>query len=233
MKKVELQAQPRTVVGRATKQLRKKGLIPAVLYGHNFASRNIEVAEKEFKKVYKEAGESTLVYVNIDKESFPAIINDVAVNAVSDAFEHADFYKVRLDEKIKARVPVVIMGEAPAVKAFQAIMVKNINEIEVEGLPQDLPHEFTIDAGVLMKIGDEIKVKDLKIPANIELKANPDEIVVLMQAPISEEQLKADLEVSAATVDDVEVIKKEEKEEVPADEPAAAESSGEAKEEKK
>jgi large subunit ribosomal protein L25 len=230
MQKVELTAQPRTIVGQASKQLRKQGLIPAVIYGHNFKALNIQVTEKDFKKAYSAAGETTLVYLKLESESYPTIIHDVASNSVSDAVMHVDFYKVRLDEKIKANIPVMITGEAPAIKAFQAIMVRNLNEIEVEGLPQDLPHQFDIDASVLANIGDQILVKDLKVPANIEIKAGADEIIVLMQAPISEEQLKADLETApAVSADDVEVIKKEKKEDEVGDEAAPAESTEEKK----
>ena len=231
MQKIELQAQPRTIVGRASRHVRTSGFIPAVIYGHHFAARNIQVPEREFKKAYAAAGETTLVYVTVDKETFPTIIHDVHTNPVSDAYLHVDFYKVRLDEKIHARIPVVISGEAPATKNFQAIMVKNLNEIEVEGLPQDLPHEFALDASVLGNIGDQILVKDLKVPANIVVKANPDEIIVLMQAPISEEKLKADLETTpAVSAEDVEVIKKEKKEEEPTEEEAGSAAQAPAKE---
>ena len=211
MLKVELQAQPRTLVGRVRKKLRTQAMIPAVIYGHNFKSLNIQIPVKEFKSVYAQAGESTLVYLKLDTESYPTIIHDVVVDPVHDFVVHADFYKVKLDEKIHAKIPVVITGESAAVKDG-GILVKNINEIEVEGLPQDLPHEFTVDISSLLKIKDQIQIKDLKVPANIEIKANIEEIVVLIQEPISEEKLKADLEATAPTADDVEVIEKEKKE---------------------
>ncbi len=228
MQKVELQAQPRVIVGRKSKTLKTKGLIPAVIYGHNFKALNIQVSIKEFQKVYAEAGESTLVYVKLENESYPAIINDVTVDPVDDHLVHADFYKVKLDEKIHAKIPVVVMGESAAVKDG-GILVKNINEIEVEGFPQDLPHEFTVDISALKKIRDHIQVKDLKVPANIEIKANPEEIIVLVQEPISEEKLKESLEAAAPTTDDVEVIEKEKKEEDVAEDAAPA-AEGEKKE---
>lgn len=235
--KIEIQVQPREIVGRASRSLRAKGILPGVLYGNDFKARNIQVPLKAFQKVYTEAGESTLVYLNLDGESYPAIIHDVAVDAVRDSLIHVDFYKVRLDEKIHAKIPVEFVGESPAVKDFGGILVKNINEIEVEGFPQDLPHDFTLDLSVLKNIKDQLTVADLKVPAGIELKAKPEEIIILVQEPISEEQLKAELEATAPSTEDVEVIKKEAKEAEPGEDGAApaasAKGSGEPKEAKK
>jgi len=219
MRKIEIKAQPRTITGKQVKSLRKAGFIPAVIYGNKFTALNIQIPIKEFSKVYSEAGESTLVYVNLDNESYPSIIHNVAVDPVSDLYIHADFYKVRLDEKIKAGITVELIGESPAVKSLGGILVKNINEIEVEGLPQNLPHAFEIDISKLEKFGDNIKIKDLKIESDIEVLANPEDIILLIQEPISEEKLKEQLETTSAdTVDEVEVIKKEKKEEEPAEE---------------
>lgn len=211
--KIQISVQPREITGRASNSLRKQGILPAVLYGNNFEARNIQVPLKDFQKVYTEAGESTLVYLKLGDESYPAIIHDVAVDPVRDSFLHVDFYKVRLDEKIHAKIPVELTGESPAIKDFGGILIKNINEIEVEGFPQDLPHDFTLDISVLKNIKDQLTIADLKVPAGIELKAKPEEIIVLIQEPISEEQLKAELETApAGGVEDVEVIKKEAKE---------------------
>ena len=221
MQKIEITAQPRTISGRGVKQLRTQGILPAVLYGRGFEALNIQLPIKEFQKVYAEAGESTMIYVKLGEERYPAIIQDVTVDPVGDHVLHADFYKVRLDEKIKAKVPVVIVGEAPAVKSLGGILVRNINEIEVEGFPQDLPHQFEVDISKLEQFGSHVQVSDIQVPANIELKANPEEIIALVQAPISEEELKAQLEAPAGGIEDVEVIKKEEKEAEVGDDTAA------------
>ncbi len=232
--KIEIHVQPREIIGRASRGLRRQGILPGVLYGNNFQARNIQLPLKEFQKVYTEAGESTLIYLKLDDESYPVIIHDVAVDAVRDSYIHVDFYKVRLDEKIHAKIPVEFVGESPAVKDFGGILVKNITEVEVEGFPQDLPHNFTVDLSVLKNIKDQLTVADLKVPAGIELKAKPEEIIMLVQEPISEEQLKAELETAAPSTEDVEVIKKEKKEEEPGDETAvAAPPAGEKKKEEK
>ena len=254
--KIQLSVQPRAISGRAVKSLRRAGLVPAVVYGHNFPSVNLQVPVKDFARVYAQAGESTLIYLDINGEpgsrtsasnevagdttaevslpgnQHPVIIKYVQRDARDDSFQHADFYKVNLTEKIHAKIPLTFIGESPAVKGLGGILVKNINEIEVVGLPQDLPHEIAVDITKLIQFKDHITVADLGIAGNLTVSAKPEEIVALIQEPISEEELKAQLEVPTATAEEVEVIKKEKPETeaaegetpaVPAASPAPAE----------
>lgn len=210
MDKINLSAQSRVAVGSGLRALRNAGFVPGVVYGHNFQPLTVQVPVKDFDAVYKEAGQSTIVYLDLEGQSYPTIIHDVARNAVSDQIIHADFYKVRLDEKITANIPIVFSGESPAVKDFSGILVKNLSELEVEAFPQDLPHEITVDISVLKNLNDHIMVKDLKLSDKVEVKSNLEDTIVLVQEPISEEALKADLETQAVTApEDVEVIKKE------------------------
>src|SRR3989344_5841608 len=97
--KIELNAQKREVLGSKVKQLRKSGYIPAVLYGKGQESIPLQIPVKDFKKAFELAGESTLIFVNVDGRAYPTIIHDIARDAISDDILHADFYKVRLDEK--------------------------------------------------------------------------------------------------------------------------------------
>lgn len=210
MEKINLSAQSRSVIGSGLKALRNAGFVPGVVYGHNFSPLSVQIKDRDFETAYKQAGQSTIVYLDLEGQSYPTIIHDVARNAVSDQIIHADFYKVRLDEKITANIQIVFTGESPAVKDFSGILVKNINELEVEALPQDLPHEITVDISVLKNLNDHIMVKDLKLSGKVEVKSNLEDAVVLVQEPISEEALKADLETQTVTApEDVEVIKKE------------------------
>src|SRR3989338_6629812 len=158
--KIELNADVRMVLGGKVKALRKSGYIPAVLYGKGQESIPLQVPVKDFGKALKEAGESTLVYLNVGGQSYPTIIHDVAKDTLTDGILHADFYKVRLDEKIKTNVPVVFVGESPAVKDLGGIFVRNVNELEVEALPQNLPHELKIDISALKNFCDQILFKD-------------------------------------------------------------------------
>lgn len=225
--KIQLTAENREVTGRKVKSIRKNGLLPAVVYGHNFKPLNVQVPFKEFEKVYAEAGESTLIYLNVDGKELPTIIHDVVLDPISDKYLHADFYKVKLDEKIKADIQLEFIGEAPAIKSLGGILIKNISQLEVEGFPQDLPHKIEVDISGLIGLNSEILVKDLAISPKITIKAKPEEIICLIQEPISEEELKAQLETPATGApEEVEVIKKEKPEgevveEVPAKEAAS------------
>jgi len=206
--KLEVTAEPREIVGRRVKHIRTQGSIPAVLYGKGQETLNIQVPLKSFEKAYKEAGESTLIYLNVGKDSYPTIIKDVARERISGQFLHADFYKVSLTEKIKAMVPVVFAGESPAVKELKAIFVRNVNELEVEALPQNLPHEITVDIGSLAAFGDQITVGDIKLDDAV-LTGEAAEIVATVQEPKSEEELEAELAAPTTDVTAVEEIKKE------------------------
>ena len=211
--KIELKAEPRVILGGKVKSLRKSGFMPAVLYGKGQESMNLQVPVKDFQKTLKEAGESTLVYLNLDGKVYPTIIHDVARDSVKDHIIHADFYKVSLTEKIKTKVPVVFVGESPAVKDLAGIFVRNVNELEVEALPQNLPHEISVDISVLKNFGDHISVKDLNLGSDVKIEADANSILATVQEPKSQEELDADLAAPSAGVEDVKVIEKEKKEE--------------------
>jgi large subunit ribosomal protein L25 len=223
--KIQLNAQLRPDAGVGLSKLRADGYIPGVLYGKAMDAIPLQILAKDFGKALKISGESTLVYIELDGKSYPTIIHDVARDPIRDTILHADFYKVRLDEKIKAMVPVQFEGEAPAVKDLGGIFVRNINELEVEALPQDLPHEVLVNISGLVQIGEHISVKDINLGDNVKITSNLDEIVALIQQPISEEQLAKDLEQTTVSVEDVEEIKKEKTEE--ATEEATAEDKKE------
>lgn len=212
--KTELSAQPREILGNKVRHLRNSGLMPAVLYGKGMESMPLQVPVKDFEKILKTAGESTLIYLNVAGNAYPTIIHDVSRDPVKDNLMHADFYKVNLSEKIKTKVPVVFVGEAPAVKDLQGIFVRNINELEVEALPQDLPHEIKIDISRLANFGDQVLLKDIDLGAAVKVLGEDNEIIATVQQPISEEELKASLE-APTEAGEVEVIKREKEEEVP------------------
>jgi len=202
-KKIELTAQMRAVTGHKVKHLRSEGVLPAVLYGKGQDTLNLQLPAKDFEHVFKQAGESTLVFLTVDGQAYPTIINDVARHPISGQPVHADFYKVRLDEAITAKVPVVFIGISPAVKDLAGIFIRNVNELEVQALPADLPHEIEVDISKLVNFGDQIVLKDIKV-ANAKLVGGEDEIIATVQAPKSEEELAAEL---AAPTTDISAVK--------------------------
>jgi large subunit ribosomal protein L25 len=207
-KNLELNATIRETVGSRVRHLRADGIMPAVLYGKGQTNINLQVPLKEFEHIFHDAGESTLVYVKVGSDSYPTVIKDVARDPISNTAIHADFYKVSLTEKIKAMVPVVFVGDSPAVKDLKGIFVRNMNELEVEALPQDLPHEISVDISSLKNFGDQIMLKDIQ-PHGFTFTGNAEEIIATVQEPKSEEELAAELATPTTDVSAVEEIKKE------------------------
>jgi large subunit ribosomal protein L25 len=206
--KLELTAHERDVVGRQVKQLRAEGIMPAVLYGRGQETLSLQIPMKDFEQVFAEAGESTLVYLNVGTASFPTIIHEVAKDPVTGQYLHADFHKVRLDEKVEAMVPLVFVGESPAVKNLNGVLVKNLTEVEVEAFPQDLPPEIEVDISKLEQFEDHITLGDVKLE-KAEIVGEPDEYIVMIQEPKSQEELEAELAEPTTDVESVEVEQKE------------------------
>jgi len=119
------------------------------------------------------------------------LIHEVDFDPVSDQLRHADFYVVKMDEKITAKIPLVFIGESNAVKVLNGILIKNLHEIEIEALPKDLPHQIEVDISAINTFNDYIYIKDLKLSAGIKVLSDSSEIVTLVKPPRTEEEIKA------------------------------------------
>lgn len=221
---MKLSAAKREIKGKANSALRQKGLVPAVVYGREFAATAVTVDLKEFRKIYREAGESTLIDLNVEgiAEPLKVLIKDVQRDPVSETLIHADFYKADLTEKVTVSVPLKVIGESAVIKSGQGILLTLLNEIEVAALPLNLPHEVLVDISRLTEIGQGIAVKELPIdPTKVKVLGNlPDDLVVKIDYAV---QLEKEEEVK--TVEEVEVLK-EKKE---GEEESASETEGEIK----
>lgn len=227
MLELQVSATIRNTFGKQNKSLKKEGMIPAVLYSKGTEATHLSLNLKEFARVYKQAGESTIVNLNIEKDgkiqTQPVLIHEVDHDPVSDILRHADFYVVNMDEKITATIPLVFVGESEAVKASNGIFIKNIHEVEVEALPKDLPHEIHVDISDIKTFDDHICLKDLKVASGVEVKGDANEIVALVKPPRTEEELKALEGAVEINLDTVKVESEEKKKE--AAEKAAAEEA--------
>lgn len=188
MDKLTLKADSRKILGRKIKSLRKKGLLPANIYGKKVKSLAIQVNQKDFEEVFKKSGETGLIEIQIDKEKRPVLIHNIQKDPVSDAFIHADFFQVDLKEKVTATVTIEIVGDSPAEKSGVGTVVSQLNEIEVEALPADLPDKFVVDITSLTDVSQAIYVKDLAYDkSKVEIKADWERIVVKVEPPQKEE----------------------------------------------
>jgi len=210
MEQIQIQAKKREITGKRVKSLRNAGTMPAVLYGYNVPTQSIEISEKDFAKAFKIAGESTLVNLVVDGKPQSVLIHDVQNHYLHDQPIHVDFYAVNMDEKLKVDVQLHFIGEAPAVKALGGTLVKNTSEVKVECLPADLPSHFEVDISSLNTFEDVIRIGDIKIVGNVTILDNPEEVVVTVAPPRTEEELKSLEEVVTEDVTKVEGVVKPE-----------------------
>ncbi len=192
--------------------LRRQGKLPLALYGKDIEPLLLSGDMQTISKILKKAGESSLINIKIDgKDERIVLFREPQYNPVNGEVFHIDLYQVNLKEKIRAEVPLSFIGEAPAVGAVDGVVVTNRDKIEVECLPSDLPHAIEVDLSILANIDDEIKIKDLKLPAGVEvLDEAEDSIVIVTQkreeevieAPVSEEEAVAQVEVISEKVEE-------------------------------
>lgn len=184
MKSIKLESKKREIFGRKVKRLRKEGLIPANIFGKKIKSESISVDAKEFDEVFNEAGETQI----IDLSGKPVLVSNVSYDPVTDDYLHVDFRQVDLSEKITADVPIETIGESPAEKQGLGTVVVQIDEVEVEALPTELPEKITIDLSTLTEVDQAIYAKDLKVPGKAEVKEDPEAIIAKVEPPQKEEE---------------------------------------------
>lgn len=232
---ISLNVKKRIETKKKTSHLRKRGVIPAVVYGHKIDNLNISVLESEFRKVYNAAGESTLIDLLVENAAHPVkvIIQDVQLHPVMGDYLHVDFHQVNMKEKLHTNISLKFVGEAPAVKSSGGVLITNKNSIEVKCLPTDLIHEIEVDLSHLKKLEDSIRVKDLNVPKTIEVLDLSDEIVAIVTESKTEKEAEA-TNVPVDTKIEPEVIGKKEKESADAEGDAKADDvKAEKKAEKK
>jgi len=211
MEKVSILATRRTVTGKHVGALRRSGKLPAILYGRHLEATPITLDLRDASKVLATMTSSSLVNINVEGETHSALVREKQRNFVTGVLLHVDFQAVSLTEKLRTTVSIELTGLAPAIKDFNGVVVTNVNQVEVECLPQDLPERITVDVSGLAKIGDAIYVRDLKVDDKVTVLENPDETVVIITAQIAEEVVEE--EVAAPSLEEPEVIEKGKKEE--------------------
>jgi len=189
MDKQVLKAEKRVVFGRKVKTVRQKGIVPANVFGKKIESLAVQVDKDEFKKVYKETGETGLIDLIVGADKKPVLVHNLQLNPLTEEVLHVDFIQVDLKEKISAEVPVELVGESPAEKQGLGTVVLLLNEIEVEALPTDLPENFQVDASTLTEVDQVVAVKDIKVDSKVTLLTDPEQIVVKVEPLRKEEEI--------------------------------------------
>lgn len=195
---------------KTSAQVRAAGGVPGVLYGHGITNQAVQVDLKEFTKIFSQTGYTALVSLSVGNSDHNVLVREVQFHPLKDHISHVDFYQVRLDEKVRAEVPLNFIGESAAVKDLSGVLVKSIDALDVEALPQDLPHNIAVDISKLATFESAIHVSDLAVPHGVHVFTEPDTVVALVQAPRSEAELESLAEEVKEDVAAVEAVEKKE-----------------------
>ncbi len=184
----------RTVIGKGLNHLRRDGSVPAVIHNHGQDSIHVMGPERELAKVYHTAGKHHPLNLEVGTDKFLALIKDAYFNPVNRRLQHVVFQAIKQDEKVEAEVPIRLEGEIPAEK-IGLMILHQLDHVEVEALPRNLPDELVADATKLAELGDEITVADLQVPDGVTVLTEAEHPIaraVETKAMISEEELQAE-----------------------------------------
>ncbi|MBI3985257.1 MAG: 50S ribosomal protein L25 [Candidatus Levybacteria bacterium] len=176
MKHEKLKVEKRKILGKNVKKLRRIGVLPANVYGKDIKSTAVQVKTADFSATYATTGETGLVDLDLEGTIIPVLIQNVYKNFRGN-YLHADFFKVNLKEKVKANVPLEIIGEPKAVTEKIGILMNIVSEVEVEALPTDLPEKIEVTVEHLTNIDDQITVADLKVSPEVTVLTDPNQVV--------------------------------------------------------
>ena len=198
---ITIKAEKREKLGKLD-NLRKEGWLPAVFYGHKKESTPIQIKKSDFIKVWKNAGESTVIKLETDNGDVEVLIHNIDIDPLTNEPRHADFYVFEKGHKVEIAIPVEFEGVAPAVKDLGGILMKVLHELKVKAEPSKLPHEILVDISGLVDFDSQITAGDIKLPAGVELVENTEEIVATVAKPKEEkEETSAEVDLSQIEVE--------------------------------
>jgi len=180
MEGLALKATTRDILGKKTRFLRRQGTTPTHLFGHNLKSLALQCATAELKNIIAQAGMTTIFNLELDQEKRPrkVLIREIQRDALGKQILHVDFYQIRMTEKIKAEVPILLVGEAPAMKLKGRLLMHLLTALSIECLPDKLPPEIEVDLSLLTEADQAIHVKDLALAPDITVTNDPDQLIV-------------------------------------------------------
>lgn len=198
--KISITLEQREAFGKAVKTLRREGTVPAVVHNHGKESLHVQAPAVQLAKVYQAAGKHHPVDVTVDGKKYLALIKDVDFEPKKHTLRHMVFNAIRQDEKTTAEIPLVLTGEIPAEKA-SLIVLRHLEQVEVEALPRDLVDQLEVDATSLAENGDKLSVADIKVPNGVTILTDPETTIATVEIPrdqvaeanaAAEEQAEAD-----------------------------------------
>lgn len=196
--RLTLDAAPRETLRKGNKALRREGTVPLHVFGHGVDSQSLQAPERELRHVLRQAGTSALIELTVDGKKDNVMVRHVQRHPVNGRLIHVDLLHVRMDQTIKARIPLVFVGEAEGVTLHDGVLQHLVEAVNVEGLPADLPHNIEVDISGLAELDATLHVRDLVAPGRITIIDDPEELVAKVQPPRKAEEAAAPSEEAAA-----------------------------------
>ena len=214
MKDLTLQVSNRDILGKKTRFLRRGGITPVHLFGHNLNSLALQCDTVQLQQLIAQAGMTKLINLEIENEKQPksVFIREIQRQPSTGALIHVDFYQIRKSEKIKVEVPIVLTGEAPAMKLKGRSLMQTLNSLSIECLPDKLPPQIEVDLSPLEEANQAIHVRDITLGSGITINTDPDQLVVKITEAVAEkvveevvteevEEVKAEAEAQGQTTE--------------------------------
>lgn len=193
--RTELKVAPRDVLGKKVRALRRQGVTPANIYGSHVESQSIQLSTEELRHVIKTAGRNDIVYLRLDgDEPRPTFVRDIQQNPVTDAILHVDFLQISLREKVKADVPLHLVGLAPAVDTLGGILMHGLDHVSVEALPTEVPSFIEVDVTSLAEINQALHVSDVPVPEGVTILTDVEQVIAKVAPPAVEPEPEVEAE---------------------------------------
>jgi len=201
MEHIELQANTREVLGKKVRFLRRQGVIPAHLFGHGVKSVALQCDVVQLQNVLAQAGMTRLISLKLDKAKKPrnVVVREVQLDHQTGKLIHVDFYQLRMEEKIRVDVPIILVGEAPALKSKENMLSQELSSLSIECLPDQIPAHIGVDLSSLTEVGQSIRVKDIVLDEKIAV-LNGSEVLVVRVSLRSRERAEEEVAVAAEEV---------------------------------
>ena len=201
MDDLTLQATKRDVLGKNTRFLRRQGITPVHLFGHNIKSQPLQCDTIQLKQIITQAGMTKPFLLKVDSEKQPknVLIREIQRNAISRELFHVDFYQIRKGQTIRVDIPIILVGEAPALKEKGRMLTHGITSLRIECLPENLPSQLEVDISILEEVEQAIYVRDIKLDEGVTVHTDPEQLVVKVSA---ERLMKEEIEEAEAPAEE-------------------------------
>ena len=182
MDKILLKAEKRTITGKKVKNLRHAGKVPAVIYGGKLKSLPITLDRRDTTNTLNKVSGSTILTIDVEGTEHAALVREIQQNYVKGELLHVDFQAVSLLEKLRTSVSISLVGVAPVLEEYSALIVSGLDQVEVECLPQDLPKVIEVDISSLKELGAAIYLKDIPAIDKVDFLSDPEELIAVASA---------------------------------------------------